>query len=807
MFATLLSDLRVSCRSALRQPGFSAIIVGTLALGIGATTAMFALVEAALLKPLPYQDPDALVLARRTVGTSVMMWSSAPDYYDYRDQADAFQALARVAPSATKVTVTGGDRPERISATRVSDDLFRTLGVAPVAGRWFTADEGKAGAPYVVMISDRLARRRFGDARSAVGRTLAVTNLAPQSVSAIIVGVMPSTYRFLDEADLYGVIRCGENDGPVTRRFHNWVLVGRLKPGVSLEAAQRQIDVISGRLQQAFPETNKTMALRLDPLQTALFQDQTPRLLVLLGAVGFVLLIACANVAGLLLARGVARRSELAVRSALGASRGRIVAQLLTEILLLAVAAGLAGVALAVWLQRLLPVATGLADSGVSAAGLEWPVLLFALALSIVSGLIAGVAPAVRASGLQPATSLAPGARSTDSQGGTRLRSVLVVGQVAVSLLLLVGAGLLIRSFAKLTGTELGFDMHHVLTGQIQVPYADANQRLQFFEGLRDDLAATPGVTTVTFTTHVPIRDSAGDPPMWAADRPPTDSSQEQTAAMRIVLPGYFEALRIPIVAGRDLAASDRDNAPRVLVINQVMARTLFPGENPLGKRVMVTTGTGPIALEVVGVVGDARIYGVGLPAPMTMYATLSQFSRATLNLLVRTEMDPESLVGTVRQLVARRDRDVPVENLISLEGLIGDSVAPDRVIAITLALFSGLALLLASLGLYGVLAYSVTQRTHEIGVRMALGAGTRRVLIDVLARSALMVIPGLVLGLVGALAGARLVEGLLFGVPPTDPVALATATICLAVVALAASALPAWRAVRINPVQALRGE
>jgi putative ABC transport system permease protein len=808
MFLTVLSDLRVAARSARRQPGFTSVVVVTLALGIGATTAMFALVHAALLKPLPYQDPRRLVLARRTVGAEIRMWSSAPDYYDYRAQTDAFQSLAAAASGAGKVTVTGGARPERVSATRVSHDLFRTLGVAPVAGRWFTIEEGKAGAPVVVMVSERLARRRFGDARAAVGRALPLVGAAPQAISATIVGVMPAAYRFLDEVDLWAPIREGENDGPVTRQFHNWVLVARLKPGVSIEAAQRQADVVSKRLQQLYPATNKEKALRLDPLQTGLFEPQTPRLLLLTGAVGLVLLLACANVAGLLLARGAARRSELAVRSALGASRGRLVRQLLAESLLLALVSGLAGIALAVWLQRLLPIATGLAERGVAATGLKWQVLGFALAVSVATGLLFGIVPALRASSFRLAEQLAPGARATDSRGGTRLRSAMVVGQVAISLILLIGAGLLTRSLARLATTELGFDPRHVLTGQLEASSGEIDQRLQFFAGLREELAALPGVTAVSFTSHVPIRDTAGDPPMWAADRPPVDSSQERTAAMRVVLPGYFDTLRIPLVAGRDLAAADRANTPRVLVINQVMARTLFPGENPLGKRVMVATGSAPLAFEVVGVAGDARIYGVGQPAPMTMYATVYQFSRATeLNLVLRTELEPEALVGAVRRLVAARDRDVPLENLTSLERLIGESVAAERVTAIVITLFSAVALLLASIGLYGVLAYYFTQRTVEIGVRMALGACTGTVLAHVLARSGLMVIPGIAIGLAGALAGTRFIEGMLYNVAPADAVSFAAATACLAVVALAASAWPAWRAASTDPARALRAE
>jgi putative ABC transport system permease protein len=785
------------------------MVVVTLALGIGTTTAMFAIVHAALLEPLPYADPERLVLARRTVGGDLRMWNSAPDYYDYREQTDAFQSFARVAAGARKATVTGGERPERVSATRVSDDLFATLGVAPVAGRTFHPDEGRAGAPYVVMVSERLARRRFGDARSAVGRTLGLSGLAaPENVSATIVGVMPDSFRFLDAVDAWGVIRRGENDGPATRQFHNWIIVARLKPGVSIETAQRQADVVSGRLQQLYPATNKTKALRLDPLQSAIFQPQRPRLLMLTAAVSLVLLIACANVAGLLLARGIARRSEFAVRAALGASRARLMRELLVESLSLSVLAGLAGMGLATGLERVLPVATGLADSGVSASALEGPVLLFALAVSIATGVAAGIAPALRASRRGPASDLGPGTRATDSRGGARMQSLLVVMQVGVSLLLLVGAGLFIRSFARLSGVELGFDAHHVLTGEIQLPFPDAARRIQFFTGLRDDIATLPGVSAVSFTSHVPVRDPAGDPPMWAEGRPPVDSSQTQSAALRVVLPGYFETLRIPIVGGRDLAETDRNGTQSVLVINQAMARRLFPAENPLGKRIIMPRGgAGPLALEIVGVVGDARIYGVGVRAPMTMYASVRQMPANTLNLVLRTETDPQLLIGAVREAVAARHRDVAVENLVRLEDTIGDSLAPERVLTITIVMFSAVALLLASLGLYGVLAYQVTQRRHEIGVRMALGASARTVLLNVMARSGLLVAPGLALGLAGAIAGTRLMARQLYDIAPHDPVAIVIATATLAVVACGASALPAWRAARVNPVQALRGE
>jgi predicted permease len=807
MLSALSSDVRMAFRAMRRQPAFTAVVVGTLALGIGANTAMFGLIHAALLKPLPYSQPERLVLARRTVAGRPQLLHSAPDYYDYRDQAPAFEALAATTPGVFQTTVTGNARPERVSAAAVSYDLFSTLGVAPIAGRQFTSDEDRAGAPYVVIVSERLASRRFGNSGSAVGKTLTVSGIARSSAAATIVGVMPGSYRFLEQTDLWVPRRRGEGDGPRTRMFHNWVLVGRLKPGLSVDAAQRQVDVVSERLQQQYPETNKEKAMRLEPLQGALLRDQTPMLLVLMGAVGLVLLVACANVAGLLVARGVARRGELAVRAAIGASRGRIAMQLVTENLVLAGGAGLAGVALAVWLQRLLPIPTGLSDLGIEAHGLETPVLLFALALSIVTGVLSGLAPAVRASSLRLAEHLAPGTRATESRGGARLRTLLVVGQVAISLVLLVGAGLLLRSLGRLMAVDLGFSSQGLQVTTIDVPYQDEAQRILFLTGLRDDLAAIPGVADVTMASHMPIREPFGDPPMWPAKRPPVDSTQERTALARVVMPGYFRTLGIPLVAGRDLEPSDRQGTPRVMVINGVMAREFFPGEHPLGQKVMIAGDPAPMDFEVVGVVGDARIGSAGDDVMAAAYVSGHQRGLRRANVILRSRMAPESLTRAVAKLVASKDPDIAIDPLAGMDSIIDESLLPRRVTAITLTAFSTVALLLAAIGLYGALAYYVTQRTHEIGVRIALGAGACVVLGHVMRRSAMMVGPGLAIGLAASVAGARLVGGFLYEVPPTDPVTYAGVSLCLAAVAFAASAWPALRAARIDPVQALRGE
>jgi putative ABC transport system permease protein len=807
MWSTLRFDLPVVIRSLARQPVFTAIVVATLAIGIGANTAMFAIVHAALLKPLPYKSPDRLVLARRTVNTQVLMWNSAPDYYDYLSQATGLASLAASGAGASKVTLTGGTGPERVSAMTVSHDLLSTLGVDPAAGRLFHADEGKAGAPYVAMISPQLADRRFGGVEKAIGGTLSVVGMATGTVSATVVGVFPETYRFLDKADILTPMRRGEDDGPETRMFHNWVLVGRLADGESIPGVQARLDVVSRRLQQQYPATNKQKALRLDPLQSALFQSQTPRLIVLMGAVSLLLLIACANVAGMLLARGVARRAEIAMRAALGASRGRLVAQLLMESLILSSVAGLLGVTFAVWLKRLLPAATGLADSGVVVEGLNLQVLGFALAASVATGLLCGVVPALRASSQSLSQDLAPGGRTTESGGSARLRGTLVVGQVALSMLLLIGAGLLIRSLERLMSTDLRFEARGLLSTSLDTSLSNPQARLLFLTGLVEEVGALPGVTAVNAISHLPIGEPWGDPPMWPTQHPPADSSEERTALMRRVLPGGFKTLGIRLIAGRDLAASDRVGTPPVIVINDVMARQFFPGEEALGQHVTVPFGRTTTDFEVVGIVDNARIGSVGDEAYPTAFGSATQFPMQEFYLLVRSALPAASLTESVRRIVQARSPDVPVEALVRMESVIGESLVAPRVTAVTTTAFSVIALFLAALGLYGVLAYYVTQRTREIGVRMTLGADARGIVWHLLCRSAWMVVPGLGVGVVGALAGSRLIAQFLYEVPPTDPVTYVGVSGGLALTALVASAWPAWRAARIDPSRTLRSE
>ena len=800
------ADLRYGARQLRRNPGFTAVAVLTLALGIGANTAMFSIIHEVLLKPLPFQDPARLVLASTTFGGEPNPFSSAPDYYDYREQTDCFEGFSAVLPFAQKTTVTSGFEPERVSFTYIADDLFRTLGVAPAAGRWFTPEEGRLGGPDVVMVSDRFAQRRFGAPRNAVG-----TSLATDGRQRTVVGVMPATFHFLEDVDVWAPMRRGDSWTRAPRQFHNWLIVARLKPDVSIERAQRQVDVISKRLEQQYPASNTGKALRLDPLQAAVAQDQRPQLLMLMAAVGLVLLIACANVAGLLLARGSVRRSELAMRAALGASRARLARQLLVESVTLALLSGVLAGALAFWLNRVLPLAAGLGDPVSVPKGLDWPVLLFALALSILTGVLFGVAPAWRGSSSCLVQGLPAGARMTDTKARLSLRSALVVGQVAVSLMLLVGAGLLIRSFAHLARTDPGFDIQQLLTGEIQLleaQYPDRTQRIRFFDGLREDLAAIPGLKAVGFTSQLPIRNPGNNIPAWDADHPPANPHDQRSAYKRVVLPGYFDAVHIPLRMGRDFEKNDRENAPLTIVINEQMAHTLFPGRNPLGRRVSVDMGGAqPTTFEVVGVVGDVLLNSVGESAPMTMYFSYYQFPDRTLRFAVRTDQDPESITQSVRRLVLAHDRTVPVENLVSMKRLIGDSLAPQRTTSVTLALFATVALMLACIGLYGVLAYSVSQRTHEIGIRMALGANRPEVLRLVLKQGMTLALAGMAVGMVAAFALTRLLKNMLFGVAPNDPATFMAVSVLLTLVAALACAIPARRATKVDPMVALRHE
>jgi putative ABC transport system permease protein len=801
----LFNDLRFAVRTLARAPGFTIAVTALLGVGIGANTAMFSIIHQRLLKPLPYEDPGHLVLARCTFSGRPNPMVSAPDYYDYRDQADKLQGFSAVLPFTLPATVLGGEQPERVALSFAEYDLFQTLGLAPVAGRWFTRDEGRAGGPPVAMLGERFAERRFGDPHDAVGR-----NVVIGGQPSLVVGVLPATFRLFADVDAWRPMRQGEGIAGAGRRFHNWLIVGRLAPGVPLQSAQHQIDVISKRLEKEYPESNADKALRLDPLDTALSESYRRRLLLLTGAVALVLLVACANVAGLQLARGSTRRTELAIRMALGASRARMARLLLSESVTLGLLSGVAGVTLALWLDRLLPMALALGDGGDVSSGPEWTVLLVALALSGLVGVIAGAAPALHASATAVAEDMQPGARSGGHKAGMGLRRGLVAGQVAVSLVLVAGAGLLIHSFAQLMMSDPGFETERLLTGEIELPgarYGEADQRIAFFDGLRDDLANAPGVSAVGVISSLPIRNPSFDLPVWDASHPPLENAYRRTAHRRVVLPGYFDAVGISLLSGRDFSRSDRVDAPRTMIISQAMAHTLFPGGTALGERVSVDMFGEPVTFEVVGVVGDVRVDSIASGTPMTMYLSHYQIPDGTMRFAIRTEVRPETMGQTVRQLVSARDPDLVVEKLVSMERIIGESLAPQRATATLSALLGAVALLLACLGLYGTLAYWVAQRTREIGVRKALGARPADLVRLVMTQGMTLAAVGLVAGLAGALALSRVMASLLFEIRPTDPVTFGAATVVLLGVTASATYLAARRAAGIEPAEALRCE
>ncbi len=800
-----LYDLRYAMRTLVKDPGFSLIAVLILAVGVGANVAMFSVTDAVLIRSLPYPEPERLVLGRTSYSQGLGWNVSSPDYYDYRDQNEGFESLAAIRSFSNEWTITGGDEPEKVPGTFASVDFFPTLGVQTVIGRQFTIDEAELTAPAVALISHGYWQRRFGGSPDAIGSTLVVNGWA-----TTVIGVLPAGFFFRHPVDIWAPMRDG---GPATgvRRFHNWTLVGRLKPEVSLAQAQAQIDVISAQLQEAYPDSNEDKGLHLTELHEALTSQYEDLLFLLMGAIGLVLLIACGNVASLLLARGTGRTGELSVRAALGASGGRLARQLLTESTLLAVAAGILGVVLATFFQRLLISFMPLDALGIREIGLSATMLGFALLLSITTALVFGVIPAVTGARANPAEDLKGGTRSSAGGGRTRLRSSLVILQVALSLVLLIGAGLLIRSFARLRTVDPGFGTENLLTAQVDLPgteYSDPESRIQFFTGLLEEIRAIPGVLSVGSISMLPIRDSYSNVFAWDPENPPPEGTRPGLAEHRAVLPGYFEALDIPILAGRDVEDNDVTGSPFVLVISETMARGLFPDQAAVGRQVAVDVGGAePAIAEVVGVAGDVHTFALDQEPPRQMYYSFRQMPFLTLRLAIRARGDAVAVTNSVRQVLRARDPNVPLAGVATMEDVIARSVGGQRVIMLTLTLFSSVAVFLAAIGLYSVLAYYVAQRGHEIGIRLAMGASGRNILKLVLNRGLLLVGIGLVVGVAGAIGATRLIQQQLFNVEATDPATFVAVSSLFAGIATLACLIPAIRALRVDPVKTLQAE
>jgi putative ABC transport system permease protein len=620
---------------------------------------------------------------------------------------------------------------------------------------------------------------------------------------------MPAGFRFYHDVDVWLPYRL---DGPFAggRQYHNWVPIGRLGEGATLEQAQSQFDIVSARLQAQYPETNENKAMRLSGLQDSMLYGARPSMMMLTAAVALLLLIACANVANLLLARGSSRQVELAVRAALGAGRGRLVRQLLSESLVIAMLAGAVGIGLALWLQQVVLEVVLVPALGETQLGLSWPMLGFAVTASIFTSLLFGMVPALRTTPRDLTGELRSGRRSGASIRGARLRSGLVVVQVTLSFVLLVGAGLLVRSFATLVAVDGGFNPENLLTAEIRLPPSEYEpaQRAQFFTGLVEAVEALPGVTGVAVINQLPVRDPGNNIYVSDARNPPANLSMPLTAYTRIVLPGYFETMEIPLLAGRPIRKTDTAESPRVMVINQTMADTLFPGEDPLGLRVVIASDT-RTEFEVVGVVGDVLMSGPASTFRMGMYRPYAQSRQSTMRMAIRTATGPATIAAPVRNVIRALDANVPVDNLETMESIIANSgtVVQSRVAARSLGMFAVVALLLAGVGLYGVLAFFVSQRHHEIGVRMALGADAGKVTGLILRRGLGLVAIGLAVGTATALAGTRLLAGHLFGVSQTDLVTYVGASLIFLVIAFLACAVPVLRALRVDPLVALRVE
>ncbi len=799
-------DIRFAFRTLRRSPGFTVVAVLTLALGIGGTTAMFSVLNSAMFRPLPFPRANELVMGRATFSGDVNPWVAFPDYMDYRDQAASISSLATIAPGARLVTVTGSDEPEEARATFVTANFFSTLGVQPILGGSFTIEELPAEGTGQVVISHDFWQRWYGGDPDVVGKTL-IARGGPSTV----MGVMPPGFRFMFDADLWSPPWPG-NSSPITRRYHNWLLVGRLADGATVSEAQAEVDVISAQLEAAYPDSNRDKALQVDGLQNALLEGYESSLLLLMGAIVLVLLIACSNVASLLMARGSVRTAEMAVRASLGAGKGRLARQLLVECVILALLAGALGVVLAVWLQDLILGLLPMDRLDFSQIGMSGEVLGGALLLSLVTVLIFGAFPSLATARANPAQDLREGGRSSGSRAGVRFRSGLVVLQVALSLILLVGSGLLIRSFSRLRGVDPGYRTENLLTAAISLPserYPDREVIQQFYEELRDRVEGLPGVQSVALINQLPILQPSGNVGIWDPEHPPETNQDATWADRRVIFPGYFGTMEIPLLRGRSVRDTDIADSPPVIVLSRATAENIFPDADPLGRTVAVDMGSDePGLFQVVGVVENHQTSSVAQSynRPI-MFFSYHQMVARTMRIAVAADGEAMALFRPIQERVWELDPDLVVSNPLTMEDAVANSIGSTRALTIVLAVFASVAMALAALGLYGVLAFLVTKRAREIGIRLALGASGGKVMRLVLSRGMVLVLGGTVLGIAGALGAAGMVEDLLFQTDPRDPATYAGVTAFFLLVALGACLIPGWRALKVDPVEAFRIE
>jgi putative ABC transport system permease protein len=808
----LLQDVRYAIRTLIKSRGFTAVAVFALALGIGANTAIFSVINAAMIRPLPFKDPDRLVMVwehnRPRARTQNVV--SPANFLNWKDRNNVFEDMALFYD--TRFNLTDVDDPEEIPAQSVTTNFFNLIGVSPALGRAFEPEDEQPGREAIVILSDGLWRRRFGGDPEITGKTIKLNG----NVFTVI-GVMPPDFHFFikggsltgNQPELWSPVIFSAADRNPRGRYAT--AVAKLKPNVTREQAQSEMGTIASTLEEQYKDFDTGWGVNIVPLREQFFGDIRPALWVLLGAVSFVLLIACANVANLLLARAASRQKEIAIRTALGAGRFRIVRQLLTESLLLAALGGILGLLLAMWGVDLLLAFSPKDMPSLGGVGIDYQVLGFTLLISLMTGLIFGLAPALEASRPNLNETLKEGGKGAGS--GTRshrVRDIFVVAEVALALVLLIGSGLMIKSFFKLQSINPGFNAENLLTVRLLLPgskYGEDHQRISFFRQALSRIESLPGVRSAGAVSFLPFASLGAATSFTIEGRPEPPAGEKFTLDVRVCDPNYFRTMGIPLLRGRNFTEKEATEASHVVLINEAMARTYFPDEDPIGKRVTISMAAKPVPTEIIGVVGDIKHVGLDVEPRAMSYWPHPELPYSFMSIVVRTEGDPLSFAPAVKREVQALDKDQPIADVRTMEQLLSASVARARFSTLLLGIFAGLALLLAAVGIYGVMSYSVTQRTHEIGIRMALGASQKDVMRLVVGQGMTLALVGVVIGVVAAFFLTRVMASLLFGVSATDPLTFVAISAVLSGVALVANLVPARRAIKIDPMVALRYE
>jgi putative ABC transport system permease protein len=799
---SILQDLKYSIRTLGKSPGFTLVAILTLALGIGANTAIFSVVNAVLLRPLPFQNPARLVWSWGNCRLCDRGAVSPADLLVYRAENHSFAHYGAMAVGDSLFNLTGGDKPIQIKGSMVTAGFFDALGIQPRYGRVFNESDEETTDPDVAILSHHLWQDRFGGDPNVIGKSISL-----DGKSRTVIGVLSADIPVLTEADLWFPAPY-LNQGMQTHRSHFLRPIGLLKPGVTISQAQSELDAIAARLATQFPVTNKGWSVKLQPLQTVLVGNVRPAFMVLIGAVSLVLLIACANIASLLFARNTARQREIAIRTALGAGRSRLLRQLLTESLVLALAGGLVGIFLAnagvELLKQLGPQSLPRLDE----VNVNGAVLAFTFVTAILTAILFGFGPALKASRRDLTQSLKEGGASGDSRSKHRAHNALVVAEVALSVVVLIASGLLLNSFYRLMRVHLGFDPANVLTTEVSLVsprYDEELKRESFFHALQDRLQSAPGVKCAGFISELPLSGEANDTFFTITEHPPANPNDNEDADFRNIDGDYFGAMRIPLLAGRAFERQDSTGSRNVVIINEPFAKKYFPNENPIGKHLKMFEGKPEFAVrEIVGIVGGNKHFALQESLRPEMFKPGS-FTR--MNIVVRSAGDPAMLTTTVREVLHAIDPDEATSTFRTMDDVISTSASGDRFNTVLLGAFAAIALLLTAAGIFGVLSYLVTQRTREIGLRMALGAQPEDVLRVVVGHGLRLVLLGLCIGVAAALVVTRWMSSVLFDVKPTDPLTFAAVGVLLTAVAFLASYIPARRAMRVDPMVALRYE